>query len=208
MTKKNRRTAGLALAICLLVPALTLGAELPAPEDPTIRPANSIGGVRLGDSLGQAEEAFGGSGDCERFVPERGRKEPGSRLCIYGDDREPEGFAALVAFKGKIAIVGIAAGVDRDDRTLGFTGPLLELATERGAIGLGDRIVKLRRYYPRAELEESGKFATATIRGRRGVMILTTDGSKAGKRVTVIALEAVERSSDRPAADSLPGLLG
>lgn len=130
----TRRTTVAVLVLgALAVTPAPAGAALPKPSSTKIVPGRSIGGVRLGMSLGQVRAAWGAGG-----ISEAGDActDDGSRTsCIWtgGSTRE----RALVGFSQ-------GGGVDRVTISGGPTSPLARWRTSRG-FGIGTGVSTLSR---------------------------------------------------------------
>ena len=135
-----RRTT-LTSVLLVLALAAPAAAGLPAPTSTKIVPGQSLAGVKLGQSVAAANQAWGGGGSCQ------------SSSCIFLADRDPRGFngRGYFGFAGdKVTNVFI-----QPPRTptgvIKYTGPLMKLKTAKN-IGLGSRLTSLKRAYPKVKL--------------------------------------------------------
>lgn len=126
------------------MPALATAAfgGLPKPDNPTIKPPKSIGGVKLGVMLEQADEAWGSTGECVN--------DAGFEACSYGNPENKKGYAEIDASKGKVALVALQAGLKQNGRAV-FEGPLLDFTTAKGEIGLGSKMSEVKEAYGKAQ---------------------------------------------------------
>jgi hypothetical protein len=136
---RHRASVAVLLAL-LLSPAAAVAAPLPHPRSPHIAVPTAIGGVRLGQSLHNAERAWG-------------KDVCGKVFCEYGKFGNGLGTASIEADDG-VSFVGIYAGLKKGSRP-SFRGPLMRFETGEG-IGLRSPISKLERAYPQAHRAESG----------------------------------------------------
>jgi hypothetical protein len=168
-----------ALSIVLLAPAIAVAGfgALPQPADPVIKPPRSIGGVKLGMKLGDADETWGGVGKCVHKLR--------FHACTYGRLNE-EGYAEIDAARGKVALVVIAAGFTKHSPKAVYEGPLLDFTTEKGEIGLGSRLVKVKKTYRRAHRLQGGIGYSLPGRGKSELDFLG-DGAKK-QRISSILL--------------------
>ena len=175
----NRRTIPpLAIATILIVLLLAEGASAALPTLTSTRIApNSLGGVRVGMSLTQAQSAWGAGGyDFSQDAPCSTEVDPGS-TCTW---RASNTTRAWVAFEdGKAASIGIAGG------------PASRLARLKTASGyrLGTRVRSFfQRGWASAPVGLNGPVAGATVayvgRGsaHRGI---TFFGSRTGRTVAI-----------------------
>jgi hypothetical protein len=134
----------------ILIPLLLLplalaptasAAPLPNPKTHRIVVPRSIGGVHLGQSLGNAAKAWGGKDVC------------GKAVCEYGKFGNGLGTATIEADDG-VTFFGIFTGIDGNKPS--FKGPLMEFETSRG-IGLRTPISKLKQAYPQGH-EHDGRW--------------------------------------------------
>jgi len=133
--KKTKVIATTALAS--LVMAATAAAALPKPDGP-IKVPTDLAGVKLGMKIKAADDAWGGKGDCQTSGD--------FKYCnYYGAEK---GSAQLSAEKGKISSASLNAGYK--DNEYNFSGPLMKFQTKEG-LGLGDKISKVKKLYPKAK---------------------------------------------------------
>lgn len=167
-----------AVAVAIAVLAITssaFAATPPRPADPTIVPVESIGGARVGQSGADAEAAWGNVGKCDSIVE-------GTRQCDYGSHRK--GGALLLEGRGDVvAVVEIRAGYKNGDWN--FTGPLMDFRTEKGNLGLGSKLTKVAKMFPKADYIEN---RSVTIQGD-GVEMLFFSSDK--RHVTQVLLRDV-----------------
>ena len=134
------------LALAAIAPAALAagGPGLPKPDDTTIVPGVSIGGVSVGQPFEEAEAAWGNTGACK--TTER------LRQCKYGSWKR--GIASIAGIDGELELVSLAAPNRRNEWR--FNGPLMDFGTEKGNLGLGDRIKRIAELYP--EGKRKGRF--------------------------------------------------
>lgn len=136
------RLAMLVCPLLVLVPAAPAGAALPAPASTKIVPAQSLGGVTLGQSVAAANLAWGGGGACQ------------SSSCVFLADRDSRGSKGRGYFgfaADKVTNVFIQPPRNVNTGALIYKGPLMNLKTSKG-IGLGARLKDLKAAYPKVKL--------------------------------------------------------
>ncbi len=139
--------AGLLMA--LLPAASALGASFPKPASNLIVVPKSIGGISLGMPEGKARAAWGKKrGSCQTFSN-------GVSGCEYGDASSPAGFAYLEFRKHKVSGVSIGAGYRKDGSQKTSAAPVLMKLKDENGIGIGAKLSKVRRAYPKGT--QSGK---------------------------------------------------
>ena len=164
---------------CLAVPAVADTFSYPKPQDPAIRVPGRIAGIRIGERLDAARNAWGsGRGNC-RF------RDTGITVCTYGNDRDRGRGVAYYAAEGSIPsgrvyTVTIAVGM-RLGVVPVYKGPLMRIRTRHG-IGLGSTSRRLRRAFPRLRRNSTGFY----IRHGKVEMDFDTFNSANGNRVTSI----------------------
>ena len=156
------------LTLAAFAPAALAGA--PKPEDPTIVPGVSIGGVSLGQPESEAEAAWGNRGDCG--------KNGQLRVCEYGSGRR--GMAVIGFDGGEVAFVSISAGLDGKEWR--FAGPLLEFGTAKGDLGLGDKAKRVAKRYPQGKFK-GGRTVIFKDAGTR--MIFAGDDAVGGRVIQI-----------------------
>lgn len=153
----------------LALPSTALAAPPPKPDDPTIVPAASIGGATVGQLGADAEAAWGGAGRCEET-------QPGQRDCKYGSRKKGNG--VLLEPDGVVFLVSIQAPFSNGE--FKFTGPLSKFRTAEGNLGLGSKLTKVAKMFPKARVIEK---RSVTIKGDGAEMEFF---SSDGKHVTQI----------------------
>jgi hypothetical protein len=176
--RRARSTAALIslLAIAVIAPAVASGiAPLPKPGDPTIVPGLSLGGVSVGQPMTEAEAAWGNTLNCKTQMQVRG--------CNFFSRKR--GFGSLVSIDGAVNIASINAPAKHGEFI--FKGPLMDFGTERGDLGLGDKLKQIAKRYPDGKLE--GWRLTFNEDGNRMTFF---SGDKQTHRVTGIGLVKLE----------------
>ncbi len=168
---------------CALVAALALTAtavaKLPSPSSNLIEPAKSVGGVKLGQGLKKAKQAWGKGADCT--TDESGR----NGGCSYVGSQK-QGSASFGVVDGKVVDAFLNAGRDSKGKTV-FRTPLANFKTAKG-IGLGATFKQVKQAYPKAKdfsgiLSLKGKGKTYTTFGfddKRLNLITIGDGKHQG----------------------------
>jgi len=139
-----------ALATCLLVALLpagsALGASFPKPTSNLIVVPKSIGGVSLNVREGKARASWGKKrGSCQKFSN-------GVARCEYGDGSRPAGVAYLEFRKHKVSAVSIVAGYRKDGSQKSSAAPVLMKLKDKNGIGIGAKLSKVKRAYPKGTL--------------------------------------------------------
>ena len=160
-------------AMCLALPAIGL-AGLPEPNDATINVPSKLGGVELGMKIKKADKAWGKTGDCD--------VQHGVGSCFYAEKKSPEDGTASIATdgKGKVFSASIDAGFNSKGKYV-FGGPLNAFQTAEG-IGIGDKISKVGKAYPKAD--RSGSSYTVNGKGKAYMSFIAGDD----KHITSIGL--------------------
>ena len=163
---------------CLVAPATGL-AGLPNPDDPTIKVARVLGGVKTGMKIDAADKEWGSNGKCSG--------KDGASICTYSKRRAPEkGSATFYAYeKNEVFEASINAYYNTKSDRWVFKGPLLDFETPEG-IGLGDRARKVKKAYPRAKKMGGGFGYRIEGKGKRSMSF----GTAGGRRITDIAIVA------------------
>ena len=133
-----------ATALSSFVLAATASAALPKPDGP-IKVPTDLAGVKLGMKIKAADDAWGGKGDCQTSGD--------FKYCNYAGGEQ--GSAQLSAEQGEISSASINAGFK--DGKYDFSGPLMKFETKQG-LGLGDKISKVKKAYPKAKKNGSAGF--------------------------------------------------
>lgn len=156
----------------------------PSPADRTVRVPRAIAGVRIGQRLEDARRAWGpGRGHCE-VKPE------GFAVCTYGNDREEGRGVAYFAADGsrpgsRVYLATIAVGL-RLGVVPVYKGPLMSLRTPKG-VGLGSKVARLRRAYPRVRADSLGFH----LRRHRVEIDFETFNSLDDHTITTISIERI-----------------
>ena len=133
-----------ATALSSLVLTATAFAALPKPDGP-IKVPTDLAGVKLGMKIKAADGAWGGKGDCQSSGD--------FKYCNYAGDEQ--GSAQLSAEQGEVSSASINAGFK--DGGYNFSGPLMKFETKDG-LGLGDKISKVTKLYPKAKKNGTAGF--------------------------------------------------
>ncbi|MFN8112454.1 MAG: hypothetical protein U0R51_04570 [Solirubrobacterales bacterium] len=165
----RRFTVLAATALSSLVLAAAASAALPKPDGP-IKVPTDLAGVKLGMKIKSADGAWGGKGDCQSSGD--------FKYCLY--DGGEQGSAQLSAEKGEISSAVINAGFR--DGQYSFKGPLMKFETKEG-LGLGDKLSKVKKAYPKAKKNGTAGFYIAG-KGKSAMGFTTNDG----KHITGIYL--------------------
>ncbi len=126
-------------------------APLPKPDDPTIVPPTSLGGVSIGQATADAEAAWGNTGECESGSAGGST----TRSCRYGSARK--GSADLLTLGDQVKAVGIMAPLKKHG--FRFKGPLMKFRTADG-LGLGSKLSKVEKAYPDGKQKGRGFIVT------------------------------------------------
>lgn len=162
-----------ALAL-LSMPAVAVAYPMPEPVDTTINPPTSLAGIELGESLDDAVAAWGAQGHCD------------FDLCVYGDPQGRYGSAGFFSSnESTVDQVNIQCGLTKNGK-LSFAGPLPDLQTTKGNVGLGDKVRKLQHAYPKVKKTSAGVYE---IKGSGSTMTFFTSGKKQGNLITNVKIE-------------------
>jgi len=156
----------------LALTSTALAASPPNPDDPTIVPAESIGGVSIGQAGKDAEAAWGDAGNCQA-------NDEDNRQCNYGSVKK--GSASLLVYKGTAVSASILAPLK--NREFKFTGPLMDFRTAQGDLGLGSKLAKVEKAFPGAKVIEKRQ---VTVKGEGGVEMVFFSSDK--KHITQVVL--------------------
>lgn len=175
----KRLALGITAVALLLLPATAVAFPLPEPADSTIKPPTSLAGIVLGESFDDARAAWGGQGHCVFDTHDS--------LCVYGEPLSRTGSAQFFCKDGDtVNDVSIAAGLV--NKHYSFKGPLLELTTAKGDVGLGDKLSKLQHAYPRVKKKRAHEYE---LKGSGGSsMTFFVSSKKDGQRITLFELTA------------------
>lgn len=172
----KRLTLGLTLVSLLLAPATAVGFPLPEPADTTIKPPTSLAGIVLGESFDDAEAAWGSQGHCVFDVRDS--------LCVYGEPLSKTGSAQFFCKDGDtVSDVSISVGLVHGKYV--YKGPLLDLKTTRGSVGLGDKLSKLQHAYPKLRKKSAHEYVIA---GGGSTMTVFVSSKKDGLRITLFKI--------------------
>lgn len=171
-------TLACALAAMLAL-ATVAAAKLPSPASNLIEPAKSIGGVKLGQGVKKAKQAWGKGGECT--IDESGRN--GS--CQYAGSSK-QGNANFGVVDGKVVDAYLYVGRNSKGKPV-FRTTLANLETAKG-IGLGATFKQVKQAYPKVKdysgvLSLKGKGKTYTTFGfedKRLIQISIGDGKHQG----------------------------
>jgi hypothetical protein len=165
-------------AVALVAPAAASNeGPLPRPQDPTIVPGSSLGGVSIGQPMAAAEAAWGNPGKCRR----QGR----GRSCNF--TVRNRGFGALTAIDGKVALAGFNAWTRHGEVVA--KGPLMEFGTAKGDLGLGDKLTRIAKRYPNGKLERGKKAIVWSLVFREDGNVMTFSSTdRKHRRVTAISI--------------------
>ena len=175
----KRLALGIAAVSLLLVPAAATAFPLPTPADTTIKPRTSLAGIKLGESFDNARAAWGAQGHCLH--------DSHDSYCIYGEPLSRTGAAQFFCKDGDtVNDVSIAAGLVKGSYS--FKGPLLNIKTAKGNVGLGDKLSKLQHAYPSVKRKTAHRYE---LKGSGGSsMTFFVSPKKDGLRITRFELAA------------------
>src|SRR5882672_2313875 len=169
----KRLALGITALSLLLLAATAEAFPLPTPADKTIQPRTSLAGITLGESFFDAEAAWGQQGHCEHFQI--------NSDCIYGEPLSAQGGAQFFCKDGDtVNDVSIFVGLRHGDWV--FKGPLLNITTARGNVGLGDRLSKLLHAYPKFKKVSGLRYK---LKGSGGSSMTVFVSSKNNGRITL-----------------------
>jgi hypothetical protein len=166
-------------AVSVLVLSLALPAAgyagLPKPKNVLIKVPSKLGGVKLGMKMKDADKAWGKTGTCNFKPP--------FALCNYQGKASAAGSASIEGAnkKAKVSAASIHAGFK--DGKYKFKGALTRFETKEG-LGLGDKISKLKKKYPKAKKFKGGGGYYVPGKGKSQMNFLYADG----KHITTISL--------------------
>ncbi len=172
---KRQRLIVPAVALLLLALPATGYAGLPKPKDTLIKPAKKLGGIKTGMKVKDADKSWGKRGDCNF---------KGSfQYCNYTSKSSAAGSASIEGGNshGKVSAVSIFAGIKNGKYN--FKGSLMKFETKQG-LGLGDKIGKLKKQYPKAKKFPGGGGYYVPGKGKSRMNFLYADG----KHITTISL--------------------
>jgi len=144
----KRTLLSLVLVTALLVPAsLAFAVALPKPTDSTLKPPDSIAGVKLGMTEAKVKAAWGAGGECNSSTE--------IARCSYGDFEGSSGYAFVDFSGGKASSIAIYGGKNSaGDYAPKATGSIAKMKTS-GGIGIGSTFAALKKAFPKGKVEGS-----------------------------------------------------